>query len=118
MVRVEIINHPASKVRMLKREPRDFLRPAPVIQTKRLRIQIPFPWRALGRRDQIDPDLDVRLRRFRQEQLQVVPICPRVPHQPVIGGDVQLLQAAQQRLAVHMAIRAARLRIIIGEVER
>ena len=74
MVGVEVINHPAGQVGVCEREARDFLRPAPVVQPKRLGVEVAIQWRAFGGRDQIDPDLEVGLRGFGQEQLQVVPI--------------------------------------------
>ena len=38
MVRIEVVNHPAGQVGMLEREPRDFLRPATVVEPKWLGV--------------------------------------------------------------------------------
>ncbi len=116
VVGVEIVDHPRGQVGMLERQLRNLFRPALVVQAEWLGILAPVLRRALGRRHQIHPDLDPGLCRVGQKQLQVVPVRRRVPDEPVVGGDAQLLQACDHRVAIHTTVRTAEFRVIIGQV--
>ena len=96
-------------------QPRDLLRPPQVVQAKGLRIPRSVNRRTLRRRHQIGPDVNARLPRRRQKQLEIVPVRLPVPYEIKIGIHTELRQARDHALDVQTPVTAAKLRIIVRE---